>query len=94
MSRIKFRKGEQRKFLQKVLDNIRAPFLVELINRGVGVNYSTLKNYFSESRLLPEDLFLELCELANISKDDLNFEMIEENWGRIKGGRIGRRKGL
>ena len=53
--RIKFKKGEQRKFLGKVLENLGAPSLRELINRGVGVPYSTLKNYYLEERMLPEN---------------------------------------
>ena len=85
--RIKVKKGEQRKFLGKVLENLGAPSLRELINRGVGVPYSTLKNYYLEERMLPENLFNDLCGLSGIEKEDLEIELVQDSWGQVKGGR-------
>jgi len=55
---------------------------------GFEIPYSTLKNYFNEERTLPEEFFNDLCYLANIKKDRLKFIFLNENWGRIKGGKI------
>jgi hypothetical protein len=89
--RIKFAKGKQREFIKRVLEKINCPSLRELINRGAEVNYSTLKNYFNEDRLIPEELFNELIELGGLNKKEFNFETINENWGQINGGKKSRR---
>jgi hypothetical protein len=91
MKRVKFIRGAQRKFLQKVLEAINCPSLRELINRGFDVPYSTLKNYFSEKRLLPEDLFNSLCYVAKIDPDSLDVEFLDENFGKVKGGKKSRK---
>ena len=82
--RVLFSKGEQRKFLQKVLANLACPTLNELRNRGFEVNYSTLKNYFNEFRTLPKELFLELCEISKIKIEPI---FLRETWGQVKGGK-------
>lgn len=87
MLRIKFQKGEQRKFIKEVLEKINCPSLRELGNR-LGVNYSTLKNYLNEERCLPENLFNDLCSTSKINKEKLHFEVLQENWGQVKGGKI------
>jgi hypothetical protein len=93
MRRVKFRKGQQRKFLKNVLEKINCPSLRELIKRGFDLNYSTLKNYHNESRLLPEDFFKSLCELSGISEDKLKIIYLDKNLGQSKGGRISKRHG-
>ena len=87
MKRVKFPPGMQRNFLQNVLESINCPSLRELINRGFEIPYSTLKNYYSEQRLLPFDLFDKLCYLAKINKDKLNVEFLNSNFGQVLGGR-------
>tara|TARA_Y100000310_G_C20278693_1_gene621546 strand:+ start:140 stop:349 length:210 start_codon:yes stop_codon:yes gene_type:complete len=62
-----------------------------ILQFGVDVKYVTLKSYYRESRLMPEGLFNDLCELARIDKGDLDFEVVDDNWGRVLGGRISRR---
>ena len=89
--RIKFEKGKQRKFIQDVLKSIGGPSLYELINRGVNISYSSLKNYYSERRLLPEELFDILCGLSRLNKDNISFKKIPENWGQSKGGFISKK---
>jgi nitrate reductase beta subunit len=84
--RVQFRKGMQRNFLQKVLENINCPSISELANR-LNFNYSTLKNYFVEQRNLPETLFDDLCYLANIDKSKVKFNLLKENWGQSNGGK-------
>jgi hypothetical protein len=92
MKRIKFRKGEQRKFIDSVLAKIGSPSLRKLSERGIDVSYSTLKNYYSEKRLLPEDLFKQFCYLAEIDEKDLDVKILEKNWGQVVGGKKGKRK--
>jgi hypothetical protein len=84
--RIKFEKGKQRDFLKRVMDLAESPSLRELARR-LDFNYSSLKNYFSELRSLPEDLFKDLIYLSNLDSSSLNFERVGENWGQIIGGR-------
>jgi len=91
MKRIKFNKGQQRKFLKKVLEKINCPSLKELINRGFDIPYSTLKNYFNESRSLPEDLFNDLCYISKIKPSSLKIEILNKTWGQVKGGRKGKK---
>lgn len=102
MDRVKFEKGSshrddllsqrpQREFIQFVLFESGCPSLRELINRGFDINYSTLKNYFNESRLLPLDLFESLCEFAKVDKNNFNFEVLQSSWGQVKGGKKSRK---
>jgi hypothetical protein len=90
--RIKFNKGFQRKFIQEVLKKINCPSLRELINRGIDVNYSTLKNYYTEDRLMSDVFFSQLLEISGLNRKDFEFEVIRNNWGQTKGGKISRRK--
>ncbi len=89
--RVKFSKGKQREFLKKVLEKTNCPSLRELINRGIDVNYSTLKNYYGEERLISEELFKELIIFSGLNEEDFEFELISENWGQVKGGKISRK---
>ena len=91
MSRVKFQNGQQREFLKKVITKINCPSLRELINRGIEVNYSTLKNYYNEERCLPEGLFYELIEISGMNRSDFDFEIINDYWGQVKGGRKSRK---
>ena len=90
--RIKFKRGGQRKFLDLVVEKLSSPSVRGILQFGFDVPYSTLKNYYNESRLLPEGFFDDLCEVANISRKGLRFELVDENWGKIKGGKVGKRK--
>ena len=90
--RVKFKKGKQRNFLDLVVERLSSPSVRGILQFGLEVPYSTLKNYYNESRLLPWGLFEDLCDLARIDKGDLDFEVVDDNWGRVKGGKIGKRK--
>ena len=90
--RIKFKRGKQRKFLDLVVGKLNSPSVRGILQFGFNVPYSTLKNYYNESRLLPKDLFDDICEIALIDKSELEFEEVSENWGKVKGGRISKRK--
>ncbi|MEJ2267833.1 MAG: hypothetical protein P8X70_02035 [Nanoarchaeota archaeon] len=85
--RVQFNKRKQREFIQKIMIKINSPSLKELSNR-IQISYSTLKNYFNESRNLPENLFKDLCFLANIPKKNFFVKFLKENWGQVKGGKV------
>lgn len=87
MRRVKFKEGEQREFLKKVVLESGAPSLRALNQFGFDVPYSTWKNYFNELRSLPEELFRDLCELIRVDIDEFDVEFLDENWGQIKGGK-------
>ena len=88
MLRVKFKVGEQRNFLNRVISESGAPSLRSLNQFGFDVPYSTWKNYFNESRTLPEDLFKDLCELIKIDFSSLDVEFLEEHYGQVLGGKI------
>lgn len=88
MRRVKFKKGKQREFLQKVILESGAPSLRSLNQFGFDIPYSTLKNYFNESRNLPEAFFVDLCYLSKINKNDFNIEYLNSNFGQVAGGKV------
>jgi len=85
--RVKFKDGEQRRFLKKVLEESSVPSLRVFMQFGFDVPYSTLKNYYNESRLMPKEFFLKLCEFINFDFKNINVEYVDENWGQVKGGK-------
>lgn len=87
MNRVKFKKGQQRMFILKVLESIGCPSLRRLKERGFNVNYQTLKSYFNENRTLPEDLVDDLCFLGKIDKKSLKASYLRAHWGQVKGGK-------
>ena len=91
MARIKFFEDDQRKFFDEVILKMNSPSLRGLLQFGFKVKYSTLKNYYSGVRLLPEDLFIDFCNLSGIDKSNLRFELVKENWGKVIGGKKSRR---
>jgi hypothetical protein len=91
MERIKFQEGKQRKFLKIVLEKTNCPNLRAFTQFGLDIPYSTLKNYFTEKRTLPKNIFKELCKLAKIDSTKLKIEYLKKNWGQIKGGKISKK---
>jgi hypothetical protein len=85
--RIVFPKGEQRKFLNKVLFLSSCPSLRGLIFRGFDIPYSTLKSYYVENRTLPESLFWDLCAFSGLNEKEINFSGLNDSWGQSKGGK-------
>ena len=75
-----------------VIEKTNSPSLRGLLQFGLETNYSTLKNYYNESRLLPDFIFEELLEIAGLFKEDVDFDFLENNWGQKLGGRSGKRK--
>ena len=88
MSRVKFsKKNFQRKFLKQAITKVNSPSLREFCNR-FNINYSTMKNYYSEKRLLPNVLFDDLRKISGIHVRVIE---IQDNWGQIKGGKKSQR---
>lgn len=85
--RVLFRKGEQRKFLDKVIENLNCISLRGILQFGFEINYNSLKNYYRERRLIPLGFFNDLCHLAKIDIDELKIRYINGNWGQVKGGK-------
>lgn len=86
MNRVKFYKRMQRRFLDKVIENLNSPSLRGIRQFGFKINYQTLKSYYNENRTLPEDLFNDLCYLAKISPSDWKVRYLKEHWGQKLGG--------
>ena len=59
------------------------PSLRALNQFGFEIPYSTLKNYFGESRTLPEKFFNDLCYLSKLNKNNLNFDNFHPQWGKL-----------
>jgi hypothetical protein len=85
--RVRFRKGQQRKFFLEVIRNSGCPSLRGLIDRGFDIPYSTLKSYFNENRTIPQDLFESLRVLGSIPLEKYKISLFEDNWGNVIGGR-------
>jgi hypothetical protein len=85
--RILFKSGKQREFIKEILSEIGCPSLRRLGERGIDVNYQSLKSYYHEDRTLPEDLFQDLCKLSGLNPASLKIKKLNDNWGRVKGGK-------
>lgn len=92
MRRVKLRGISQRDFFDWVIEKLDAPSLRGILQFGFNVPYSTLKNYYIGARLIPEDLFKDLCEVARIETSSLEIDYADANWGQVKGGKLGKRK--
>ena len=92
VNRIKLKGISQKKFFDLVVEKINSPSLRGLIQFGLDVKYSALKNYYSGIRLIPEDLFDEILEISGLDRRDFDFEVVGGHWGQVKGGRKSKRK--
>ena len=85
--RIKLIEPTQREFIELCKNKLNWPNVFSILQFGIDCSVSSLKNYYTQRRLLPQDVFDELCYLTKIDKNGLNFELISDNWGQIKGGK-------
>lgn len=88
--RVKFGRRKQRQFIKEVLILINSPSLKDLSVR-LNISYSSIKKYFNELRLLPLELFENLCLISQINKSLFKVIFLEDNWGQIKGGKKNRK---
>ena len=89
MRRVIFEKRKQKEFLRTVKTKLNLLSLRSIKQYGIETNYSTMKNYYQEKRLMPETLFNDLCYLAKINPHDIKVKYAESNLGQIKGGKKG-----
>jgi hypothetical protein len=87
MARIKFKKGMQKKFLDLFIQKSGCISLRGILQFDPYVSYDCLKNYYSERRLLPQELFYDLCRLIKAEPESFDVEVLDDNWGKVKGGR-------
>lgn len=86
--RLRFKKGEQRKFIKNIL--IKNRISLRILSKILNINYSTLKNFYREERLITDNLINNLCSMYSINfpKEKI-MNILSENWGSIKGGKKG-----
>jgi hypothetical protein len=89
MERVLFGKRKQREFLKLAIKKLNCVSLRSLLQFGLNTNYSCLKNYYLERRLLPKELFEDLCYLTKLNPKNIKY--LNENWGRVKGGKTKRK---
>ena len=90
MDRVKFPRREQRKFLNSIRERLNCPSIRGILQFHPEIKYSSLKNYYTERRLMPKNIFEDLCHLANLNPS-LKIKYLNPNWGQIKGGKLGKR---
>lgn len=83
--RVKFRLGEQKRFL--LLLKQKEKLNTSQLSIKLGVSIGSIKHYLSESLLLPISLVKKICGLLEVSFEDLDISIISPNWGQIKGGK-------
>jgi hypothetical protein len=89
--RILFHKGEQRKFLDLVVERLNCISIRGILQFGFDMPYATLKNYYIERRLIPKSFFESLCHIAKIEREKLEVRYVNGNWGQVIGGKKSRR---
>lgn len=77
--RVKFKLGEQRKFLDLVVNRLNCVSIRGILQFGFNVSYNSLKNYYTERRLLPKEFFDDLCHISKLNQKDLNVKYLEDN---------------
>jgi hypothetical protein len=90
--RVKFKKGQQKKFIVLVMKKMNSTTLRDLSNR-LNISYSCIKKYYNELRLFPFVLFEDLCFVCKIDKNSFQVNFLKDNWGQIKGGKFRKKNG-
>ena len=89
--RTKFQKGQQRKFLGLVVDRLNCISIRGILQFGFEISYDSLKSYYTERRLMHRNFFDDLGHLAKLDVKDFDVKYLEDNWGKVKGGKNGKR---
>ncbi len=87
MSRVKLTEDQRNLLIYTYCDhnNMSLIQLAKICN----INYFTFKKYVRGKRFIPYDLVNMLCNLNGIDPRKINFQLFEDNWGKIKGGQKG-----
>ena len=89
--RVRFHKGEQRKFLNLIVDILNCISIRGILQFGFDISYDSLKNYYIERRLMDKNFFEDLCHISKLNPNDFDVQYLGDNWGEIKGGKKGKR---
>ncbi len=84
--RILFGLGKQREFLNLVVEKLSCGSLRGILQFGFDMGYDSLKSYYTERRLLSKSFFDNLCYIAKININDLDYQVVNGKWGVIRGG--------
>jgi hypothetical protein len=90
-SRVLFRNNGQRGFFEMVIRELRCISLKGILQFGFDMPYSSLKNYYSGRRLLPKNLFDNLCYITKLDAKMFDVEFLDGRWGQAKGGKMSKR---
>lgn len=85
--RIKFEKEQQKFFLNYAMQKLNCN-LRELSER-IKVDYERMKKYHQEICFFEDKIFYKICKISGINFKKISFEKLENNWGKVKGGKIG-----
>lgn len=85
--RVKFNLGQQKLFLNYVMQK-NSWNLRELAERSE-TGYELIKKYHQEKCFISSDLFFKLSKLGKINSKNLDIELLDDNWGKIIGGKKG-----
>lgn len=87
MKRVKFIPGKQREFLLKACR--KRPLKQFWIESKLDVSYSVLRRYVAEELTLPLPFAEKIAKDSNQKLSDYPNELLDANWGAVKGGKIG-----
>ena len=86
--RIRFKDGELKNFINELI--INENITLRELSSVLSVNYSTMKNFYQETRTVPYNIIEDMCKKYRL---DFPYNQIEKellnNWGQIKGGKKG-----
>jgi intein/homing endonuclease len=83
--RIKLKKGKQTQLTLAAKRNLTWKELASQLN--ISEQYLS-KEIRTEKRLISEEIFMKLCNIANLDYVEYIEEKLSNNWGRSKGGKI------
>lgn len=84
--RVKFLKGQQKLFIQKIADKCGS---IKILAKELDLPYSTLKKYSCGSLLIPEGVFIKAIKLFDLNPEKFEITYLNSNWGQIKAGKKG-----
>lgn len=87
--RISLKKGKQ----SELINLVKKKFTWPELSKKLSISENYLRNELrKEQRLLSEKTYNELCALINKTFDKFIIKKLNDNWGKIKGGKISKGK--
>jgi len=84
--RVWFADGKQREFLNLVVEKLSCGSVRGILQSGLEVSYDSLKSYYTERRVIPKNLFDNLCYIAKIEPNNVDCHILNGNYCFILGG--------